>query len=94
MRRAPGMESISFSAATSVFCSSSDVADKALHLLQTPVSDLYWGVALAVPMSPPNPEVRIFVIPEIDVEAKVEGRTNGELEILSLNEWGDGGCLW
>lgn len=37
-------------------------------------------------MSPPNPEVHIFVIPEIDVEAKVEGRTNGELEILSLNE--------
>lgn len=37
-------------------------------------------------MSPPNPEVRIFVIPEIDVEAEVEGRTNGELEILSLNE--------
>lgn len=36
-------------------------------------------------MSLPNPEVHIFVTPEIDVEAEVEGKTNGELEILSLN---------
>lgn len=37
-------------------------------------------------MNLPNSEVCTFVVPEIDVEDKVEGRINGDLEILSLNE--------